>query len=337
MKIVYGEHTYTCAPGESVLETLLREGVKAPYSCRKGSCLTCMVRVTSGTVPEESQANLKRTLRSAGFFLPCVCKPTGNLVVVPPADAEVFSRAIVTRVEKLAPTVCRIRLRPAAPLYYRAGQFINIRRDDGLVRSYSLASIPRLDDDLELHVKRMQGGRMSNWVFESLAKGAGLDFQGPNGTCFYVPGKPAQKILLVGTGTGLSPLLGITRDALRAGHTGPIHLYHGSRAVDGLYLRDDLAKLDRGHDNFHYHACISGADVAADCRAGRADSLALADKAKLAGWRVFLSGHPAMVNATQRAAFMAGASMAEIHADPFDFSDLRQAPREQVADRLDIW
>jgi ferredoxin-NADP reductase len=65
---------------------------------------------------------------------------------------DLFSPAVVHDIEYLSPDICRIFLEPATPLYYRAGQFMNIRREDGLTRSYSLASVPSLDNRLEYHV-----------------------------------------------------------------------------------------------------------------------------------------------------------------------------------------
>ncbi len=41
--------------------------------------------------------------------------------------------------------------------------------------------------------------------------------------------------------------------------------------------------------------------------------------------------------ATKKAAFLAGAGLEQIHADPFDFQELRLAPRGGGEDRLDVW
>jgi NAD(P)H-flavin reductase len=319
---------YDCRDSETVLEALLRQGVPLPYSCRSGVCLTCMLRSVDGPIPPAAQEGLKGTLRLEGYFLACSCAPIADLDITLPDAASVYGRAVVTAVEPLAPNICRVVLQPATPLYYRAGQFINLRRDDGLIRSYSLASVPRLDPHLEMHVKRLPDGRMSNWIADELEPGLALDIQGPNGVSFYVPGKPDQDLLLVGNGSGLAPLIGIARDALISDHTGNIHLYHGSRHPDGLYLRETLAELATRHANFHYVPCLSGDEVPTGHRAGRADVAAFADLPDLSGWRVFLCGYPPMVHAAKRTAFLRGASLADINADPFELRELRREPRE---------
>ena len=175
-------------------------------------------------------------------------------------------------------------LRPSTPLYYRAGQFINIRREDGVVRSYSMASVPRLDQELELHVKRMPNGQMSNWLCDQVKPCDGVDLQGPNGDCFYDPALRDKKLLMIGTGTGLAPLLGIVRDALDAGHSDDIYLYHGSREADGLYLADEVSALDAASANFHFVSCISGDGETMGFRSGRADVAAFGDHPDLQGW-----------------------------------------------------
>lgn len=309
---------YECLPAETVLDALLRHGVDAPHSCRKGTCLSCMMRVTDGEAPPRSQQGLGETLRDQGYFLPCKCVPAGDMVVASPEQAAGFNRAGVAAVETLSPSVKRVLLERPSHLDYHAGQFVNLRRDDGLVRSYSLASVPGIDPVLELHIKHWPGGRMSSWIFEGLRPGTTLEVQGPNGVSYYLPGREEQPLILIGNGTGLAPLIGIARDALHRGHGGPIHLYHGTRHADGLYMRPDLNELAARHENFRFVPCLSGQE-SAGCRVGRAETTAFADHPDLRDYRVFLCGHPEMVRAARKKAYLARANLADIHADPFDF------------------
>ena len=317
-KLFLGGAVYDCGRTETVLDALLRQGADVPYSCARGTCLTCMVRAVDGQVPETAQRGLRETLRLQGYFLPCVCKPDHDLTIAPPNEDGAFVPAIVSGVETLAPSVRRVRLTPATPFDYRAGQFLHLRRADGLVRSYSLASLPGRDPCLELHVMQMTHGLMSGWIFNGLCPGEPVGLRGPNGDSFYTPGHPRQGMVLICTGTGLAPLSAIARDALDAGHTGPVHLYHGSGSADGLYLQGALRELAARHSNFHYVPCVSREAAPAGCRSGRADDMALTDRADLTGWRIFLSGNAAMVHAAKRAVYLAGADLSHIHADPFE-------------------
>jgi len=326
-RLRYGSSDYDRLTGESVLDALLRQGVDLAYSCRKGSCLTCLLRCAKGQIPPAAQDGLRLSLRAQGYFLACLAVPEGELELADAADADLFGRARVVEIERLAPAIVAVRLESATPLYYHPGQFINLRRGDGLMRSYSLASVPRLEGRLEIHVKRLGGGAMSNWLNDEARVGDTVDIQGANGSGFYLPGLPDQPMLLIGNGTGLAPLYGIARDALADGHRGEIRLYHGSRTTDGLYLREALRGLAARFDNFSYSRCVSGPEPGPGDRAGRAEAVAFGELPHLSGWRVFLCGYPPMVEAARRLAYLAGATLADIHADAFELRDLRKTPR----------
>jgi NAD(P)H-flavin reductase len=325
--IRYAGASYDLAPGENVLDALLRQGVEHVHSCRKGTCLTCVMRCADGDIPPQAQDGLRPALRMQRYFLPCIATPEGDLELVSGDEADLYGRARLIEIERLAPAIVRVRLESATPLYYHPGQFINLRRRDGLMRSYSLASVPRRESFLEIHVKRLKGGQMSAWLNDEARVGDTVDIQGANGSAFYLPGRPDQPMLLVGNGTGLAPLYGIARDALSDGHRGDIRLYHGSRTADGLYLRDALTALAARHDNFSYIPCVSGPAPGQGARAGRAEAAAFTDLPQLPDWRVFLCGYPPMVHAAKRTAYLAGAKLADIHADAFELRELRKKPR----------
>jgi NAD(P)H-flavin reductase/ferredoxin/truncated hemoglobin YjbI len=312
---------FGCREGETVLEALQRQGASIPFSCRSGICHVCLQRCTSGPIPEKAQAALRPTLRAQGYFLPCQCVPTADMQLEPPRKADLYTPAVLYRKEWLGTDVVRLLLEPATALSYRAGQFINLRRSDGLTRSYSLASNPETDYFLELHVRVMKNGAMSNWIADAFEVNDEIDIQGPNGQCVYETHHPDRNILLVATGTGLAPLLGIARDALHRGHRGELHLFHGSRHVRGLYLHNELLDLCGEFRNFHYYACLSGNDVPSGFLSGRAHEIARALHGDLAGWSAYLAGLPEMVEAAGREALMSGA------AEPFRHTDLRRASR----------
>lgn len=318
-KITFSEVEYSCNAGETVLESLIRQGAEPPSSCRSGSCQTCMMRAVEGTPPPDSQKGLKPTLQHRGFFLACICKPETDMSVAL-AGAEALPRITTTVIDKkeLTPELLRLRLRPEAAFEFQAGQFINLHRPDGLIRSYSIASLPS-EEVIELHVELIPNGKMSGWLHDQVNLGDPLTIDGAHGDCFYLGEKPQQNLLLIGTGSGLAPLWGIARAALEHGHQGEIHLFHGSRSAERLYLVDELKALAEAHSNFFYTPCVSG-DNSQGFTAGRANTVALQQFPKLNGWGVYLCGHPEMVNNTKRDTFLAGANFQDIYADPFTIS-----------------
>ena len=228
--------------------------------------------------------------------------------------------AKIAHVEHLATDVLRVVVRPTRAFPHRGGQWVTLLRDDGLARPYSIASVPRGDDTgddpVELHVRVIPNGRMSGWLAGSDAVGAEVQLRGPAGDCFYTAGNLAQGLLLAGTGTGLAPLWSVARQALRAGHAGPIELWHGARDAEGLYLADEIRALAGHHARLEYRPCVLEGPTSGDLVRGRLDELLL-QGGGFAGRRLFLCGDPSFVATMKRSAFLGGAALRDIHADAF--------------------
>lgn len=312
--VTCGGQSVELAPGETVLEGLLRSGVEVPNSCRAGVCQSCLMRSRKAAVPESAQAGLKDTLRQQGYFLACLCRPQCDLEVESGQGAAI--PAMIAGLKPLSETVLEVRVVPEQPLEFRAGQYITLLRADGLSRSYSIANLPG-EGHLELHVRRIPDGRMSGWLFDEAEAGTRVAIHGPAGSCFYVPGREEQPLLLAGTGSGLAPLLGILRDAIARGHRGPIWLYHGAVTASGLYLRQELASMGRAHPHVQYRPVVLQGGEAEGLTTGAIDRVVVGEHPKLAGWRTFLCGDPGIVRSLQKTVFLAGTASKDIHADPF--------------------
>lgn len=324
--IAFEGKEYESEPDESILDCLTRHGVSVKYSCRSGVCQTCIMVAQEGTLPEKSQAGLKDTLKAKNYFLACSCVPKSDIGIGRPDSNLIEIETTVKSIDLLNPEVIRIRLLRPNNYEYYPGQYLTLFNSAGVGRSYSIASIPVEEDFLELHIRLVPGGQVSGWAHSEVKAGDTVRITEPNGDCFYMVNDKQQPMLLIGTGTGLAPLYGIAREAIRQGHTGHIHLYHGSRTLDGhatpygLYLVNELKALAQAHDQFIYHPCVSSGHVPEGMRQGRANDLALEDHKDLSGWRVYLCGREDMVKATKQKTFLAGASLKDIYSDPFLFT-----------------
>ncbi len=303
--------------GESVLAGLERHGVEMPSSCRSGVCHTCMLRAVSGTVPPQSQSTLKEAQRRQGLFLSCCCVPEADLEAARCEDALQQIDATVTERDWLSESVVRLRMQCDPLPDYEAGQFMNVVFPDGAIRSYSLASVPGHDAFLEFQIALLKGGKASTWARDAAQAGSSVRLMGPLGSCVYLGGAPERPLLLAGTGTGLAPLYGILRAALADGHQGPIHLFHGSLRREGLYLVDELRALEAAHDNLQYHPGILHGEAEEGIATEALDALIATRLPSLKDYRVYLCGAPEFVQMMQRKAFIAGASLQDIHADAF--------------------
>lgn len=313
--IQYEGQSYTLLENESVLDALLRNGIAATHSCKAGACGSCLMRAASGPVPATAQLGVKDSLRVQGYFLACVCHPVAALELAG-RGTEAERGARIVGMDLLSADVLRVRLRCDSPIDFRSGQFVSIVRGDGLARSYSIASLPH-EGDLELHVRKIVGGRMSGWLHDEAQMGDRVSIIGPTGDCFYVPGSVEQPLLLVGTGTGLAPLYGILRDALQQGHRGPIHLFHGALHAGALYLVEELRKLGKDYSQFEYTPAVLRGGALDGVAMGAIDQVVLQRLPKLGGWRGYVCGDPGIVQMLKKKLFLAGMASREIFADPF--------------------
>ncbi|ORU92432.1 MAG: hypothetical protein A6F70_02625 [Cycloclasticus sp. symbiont of Bathymodiolus heckerae] len=320
-KLTLNSKTYTQHEGDSVLTTLLANHVDIPYACQQGLCQSCLIRSPNQTPPPESQKWLQETQRARNFLLACQCHPTEDMELELDPNEQPFLTVSIVSTKPLSDDIIELIIKHPDNFDFHPGQFINLRRHDGLVRSYSIANCKKTDNTLELHIRKLSDGKFSEWAHQSLNTGDTIEMQGPFGDCFYIQSDPEQPLLLIGTGTGLAPLAGILYDALAQGHTGPIHLYHGSRDQAGLYWVEELSKLANTTHNFNYLPCLSGEEASSPFQSGRAHDEALSDFPDLKNHQIYLCGHPNMVKEAQRKAYLAGAPLHRILADAFTASD----------------
>ena len=111
----------------------------------------------------------------------------------------------------------------------RPGQFLSLRvpcQEPALWRCYSLSAPAEDGALLRITVKRVAGGRASNWLLDHLAAGMTLDVLPPAGR--FTPASLDADLLLVGAGSGITPLYAIAQAALTQGR-GRVRLFYANR------------------------------------------------------------------------------------------------------------
>jgi ferredoxin-NADP reductase len=127
-----------------------------------------------------------------------------------------------------------------------------------LRRSYSIASPPDASSArFELAVTRVERGPGSNYL-HALAAGTRLRVIGPQGF-FTRPLDKAAPSLLVGTGTGVTPLRSMVRHALARGHGAPMTLLFGVRTEGDILYREELERLAATHQELRVEFSLSRA------------------------------------------------------------------------------
>ena len=170
-----GAVAVTARSGETLLEAGLRAGLPLPYDCRAGGCGLCVCTVLNGRIdPGPYQpAALTDAMRASGKALMCCAVALEDVeleVDVPTLGTDTTLRRWHGRIdslERIAEDV--IRLRIALPegerVAFAAGQYINIVLEDGQRRAFSFANPPHDTPLIELHERRIPGGRFTTQVF----------------------------------------------------------------------------------------------------------------------------------------------------------------------------
>ena len=327
-----GDHHFEAADDQTVLEAALAAGLLLPHSCRDGACGACKGKVLEGVIDQGRHAEgaLTAAERAEGYALFCCAKPLSDLTVqarnVTRAD-DIPVKKLPSRVQKLqrlADDVMLIDLKlPASENFqFRAGQYIDILLADGQRRSFSIANAPHDGGHIELHVRRIDGGRFTAHVFEAMKEKEILRFEGPHGS-FWLREDSARPIVMVAGGTGFAPIKGIVEHAIAIGVKRPITLYWGARDHAGLYL-DELARSWEGAlPGFRYIPVLSDASASADWsgRRGLVHKAVLDDFTDLSGHEVYACGAPAMIDAA-RISFCGQRGLREdaFYADAFTFA-----------------
>lgn len=254
--ISFADKTYTLNDNESILECLMRHGIDYPHSCQAGICQSCLIK-GRGIINPTWQEGVQDSLKSQGYFLACLAKPKEDIQVIAPLTEECEVTAKIIGIEKLTYNVIQVKLYVDDFTPWISGQYLNLINSEGTIRSYSIANIPNEDGFIELHIKLEEQGLMGKWFKKTAHVNKLIYIRGPLGRCFYFnPSKLTYDILLVGTGTGLSPLIGIAKQALFQNHQGKITLLHGGRIHEDLYYVKELEKLTSENSTFHYENCI---------------------------------------------------------------------------------
>lgn len=155
---------------------------------------------------------------------------------------------------------------------YKPGQFLTLavpsEQTGVAARCYSLSSSPIGGGPLTITVKRTAGGYASNWVCDHLHEGDSIRVLPPSG--IFTPASLSADLLLFAAGSGITPVISITRTALRQG-TGRIVLFYANRDERSVIFAGELSRLAAAHPDrlqvVHWLETVQGLPSAAVLRA----------------------------------------------------------------------
>ena len=150
---------------------------------------------------------------------------------------------------------------------YRAGQFLSFKipwQGVVLTRSYSLASSPDVETEFKVTVKRVEEGRVSNWINEHVKAGDSLMVVPPAG--LFVLNEKTRPITLFAGGSGITPCISLIKTVLATTQR-EMRLIYANRDERSIIFRDELDALARRHaSRLQVHHSLDDRDGFLDVR-----------------------------------------------------------------------
>lgn len=143
---------------------------------------------------------------------------------------------------------------------FEAGQYINLFTQIEGVRTsrpYSLSSSPKQRAYYEITVARTRDGFVSDYLLDQMKLGDRFTANGPAGVFRYQPVFHSKKSLFLAGGSGITPLLSMTREILDAGLDRDVVMLYGCRNPEAALYHEELTAYTAAFPNFRYHLVVS--------------------------------------------------------------------------------
>ncbi|WP_374413771.1 2Fe-2S iron-sulfur cluster-binding protein [Novosphingobium colocasiae] len=326
--------TFEVGKNKTVLESALEQGIAFPHDCTVGTCGSCRSRLVSGKVDAITPFGytLSREELQGGYILACQAVPESDLVIevdLPSADeAPVQTAGRIVESIDLTHDIRKITWQVDSPLRYRAGQYMNVSWPGSPGhRSYSFSAKPSADGSgrVSAFIRKVPGGAFTEPLFADSFAATEFVIEAPHGGFWLRDGD--GPILLVGGGSGLSPLMSLLEDALARGVARDAVLLFGGRGARDLYCLDEIAAIGaqwKGRFDFWPVLSEEAVDGMRHGMVTQEIPAAIAQLGGSQGLQAYMCGPPPMIDAAVAVLTGGGVGLSAIHYDKFtDASTLR--------------
>ena len=244
--------------GETILDAAFRQGISLPHGCKEGQCSACKSILLEGDIElkKHSTFALSETERDADHILLCCSLAESDVEIeLLNFDEELLSKSIAVKefagviagIEKLTSDIRQVDIELEGPLKFWAGQYVEITvttsQGQTITRSFSMANSPLETEKLRFIIKKYPEGKFSNELDDGgIRIGAKVTVKGPYGSCFRREGRQGPMIL-VGAGSGMSPIWAILNDHLASGEQRDDLFFYGARTRADLFFLDEISIL----------------------------------------------------------------------------------------------
>ena len=135
-------------------------------------------------------------------------------------------------------------------LKYRPGQFLTFQLQQGeslLKRSYSISSSPDADSSLQITIKRILGGKISNHLADTIQEGSALTVLPPEGSFFSTSLRKPHLYICFAAGSGITPIFSILKTVLITSPESRVALVYANRDEDSIIFNAALDEIASRH------------------------------------------------------------------------------------------
>jgi ferredoxin-NADP reductase len=232
--------------------------------------------------------------------------------------------ASVTNIKPETAHVKSFTLKLPEWMRHRAGQHYDIRltAEDGYQtqRSYSIASEPEREGEVDITVERINDGEVSTYLHDVVINGDRIEARGPIGGYFVWEASMTEPLLLIAGGSGVVPLMSMLRHRAAAGAKNPTALLYSSRNFEDVIYYDELDKLSKTNGGLQiFHTLTRSQPTGWKGFARRIDEALLKEVAGPLGRsvQVFICGPTLMVESTANALVKLGIDSNQIRTERF--------------------
>jgi ferredoxin-NADP reductase len=216
--------------------------------------------------------------------------------------------ASITEIKPETANVKSFTLKLPEWMRHRAGQHYDIRltAEDGYQtqRSYSIASEPERNGEVDITVERIEDGEVSTYLHDVVVKGDRIEVRGPIGGYFVWDANMAGPLLLIAGGSGVVPLMSMIRHRAAAGAKNPTTLLYSSRNFEDVIYYNELENLSKANNGLQvFHTLTRSQPAGWKGYARRIDDAMLKEVAVPLGRsvQVFICGPTLMVESAANA------------------------------------
>lgn len=221
--------------------------------------------------------------------------------------------------------------RTNARIAFEPGQFLTFTfRIDGadIQRCYTISSPATVDATVSITVKRVPNGKVSPWLHANLKVGDTVSAEGPHGVFTPAAMPASERFLLLSGGSGITPLLSMTRTFADLADDRDIVFIHAARTPADIIMRDELARLARRLPRLRVIHVVEATDGERGWPGfvGRVDQALLAQAVPDVKNRAVMCCGPApFMTAMKRLAMAAGVQPEDYAEESFNFDMVSQA------------